>query len=476
MMSPMNAFDRGGTAIVDVDNSLASDGYLRNDLRMRAAGVADKLFPADVQGAIHPFPAVRKSVIPRDLISLWSHSRVKKTVLLMLINLLSTIMLFIWCHTTNSMALTAFVYLTVFDILSLLTSILSVWIKHQRTSARYSFGYERVEVLAVFTCTALAQLGSFFIFKESVERIFDQPEVHSGRIMVATVVALAVHLVATYGAVNAPFEHVISACHTSWLQEHVTDAFEGLCHYIPGLYARPGTSARANPLALLGGAATITLAAVYIAIDWRNYMAADTIAAMAIALFTCATMYPMSVYCGMILLQTTPTQAVGQLDKCVREACTLDGVLEFRNEHFWTLAFGKLAGSVHVRIRRDANEQLVLAHVASRLAPLVSVLTVQTFKDDWSRQPSQHVLQTTARLQVPPPAALLPDITPMKPTFKSRFDVSQDGGSSFLGLPATPALPGLAAVAAAPGGPTFAAAAATYSNQWTSTPVGTPLR
>lgn len=43
------------------------------------------------------------------------------------------------------------------------------------------------------------------------------------------------------------------------------------------------------------------------------------------------------------------------------------------------------AGSAHVRIRRDANEQLVLAHASNRLLPLVSTLTVQIFKDDWTR-------------------------------------------------------------------------------------------
>lgn len=43
------------------------------------------------------------------------------------------------------------------------------------------------------------------------------------------------------------------------------------------------------------------------------------------------------------------------------------------------------AGSVHVRIRRDANEQMVLAHVTNRLYTLVSTLTVQIFKDDWIR-------------------------------------------------------------------------------------------
>lgn len=40
---------------------------------------------------------------------------------------------------------------------------------------------------------------------------------------------------------------------------------------------------------------------------------------------------------------------------------------------------------MHVRIRRDANEQMVLAHVTNRLYTLVSTLTVQIFKDDWIR-------------------------------------------------------------------------------------------
>lgn len=111
----------------------------------------------------------------------------------------------------------------------------------------------------------------------------------------------------------------------------------------------------------------------------------DTASAVAIALMTFGTMYPMSVYSGKVLLQTTPSHVIGQLDKLLREVSTLDGVLEVRNEHFWTVGFGSLAGSAHVRIRRDANEQLVLAHVTNRLLPLVSTLTVQIFKDDWTR-------------------------------------------------------------------------------------------
>lgn len=50
----------------------------------------------------------------------------------------------------------------------------------------------------------------------------------------------------------------------------------------------------------------------------------------------------MAVNCTCLLLQTTPSHILSQLDKLLREASTLDGVLEFRHEHFWTLAFGIL--------------------------------------------------------------------------------------------------------------------------------------
>ncbi|CAG2066773.1 unnamed protein product, partial [Timema podura] len=99
-------------------------------------------------------------------------------------------------------------------------------------------------------------------------------------------------------------------------------------------------------------------------------------------------------------VQTTPSHIVGQLDKCLRETLTFDGVLEFRNEHFWTLSFGKLAGSLQVRVRRDADEQLVLAHVVDRLSNLVAVLSVQVFKDDWTYRRGGALQTTCAPLPV----------------------------------------------------------------------------
>ncbi|XP_028278612.1 zinc transporter 6 isoform X2 [Parambassis ranga] len=288
-----------------------------------------------------------------------------------------------WCSSTNSMALTAYTYLTIFDLFGLITCLVSYWVTMKKASQVYSFGFERLEVLAVFASTVLVQLGALFILKESVERFMEQPEVHTGRLLVGTFVALFFNLLTLLSVRNKPFAYVSEAASSSWLQEHVADLSRSLCGIIPGLSSV--LLPRMNPFVLINMAGALSLCITYMLIEINNYNAVDTASAVAIALMTFGTMYPMSVYSGKVLLQTTPSHIIGQLDKLLREVSTLDGVLEVRNEHFWTVGFGSLAGSAHVRIRRDANEQLVLAHVTNRLLPLVSTLTIQIFKDDWAR-------------------------------------------------------------------------------------------
>ncbi|NP_001006402.1 zinc transporter 6 [Gallus gallus] len=337
-------------------------------------------------GTIHLFRKSQRSLVGKlthEFRLVAADRRSWKILLFGAINLICIGFLLMWCSSTNSIALTAYTYLTIFDLFSLITCLISYWVMVKKPSPVYSFGFERFEVLAVFASTVLAQLGALFILKESAERFLEQPEIHTGRLLVGTFVALFFNLFTMLSVRNKPFAYVSEAASTSWLQEHVADLSRSICGIIPGLSSI--FLPRMNPFVLIDIAGALALCITYMLIEINNYYAVDTASAIAIALMTFGTMYPMSVYSGKVLLQTTPPHVFGQLDKLLREVSTLDGVLEVRNEHFWTLGFGTLAGSVHVRIRRDANEQMVLAHVTNRLYTLVSTLTVQIFKDDWIR-------------------------------------------------------------------------------------------
>ncbi|KAJ3610119.1 hypothetical protein NHX12_022213, partial [Muraenolepis orangiensis] len=296
-----------------------------------------------VLGTIHPFRKTHRSLLGKlsqEFCLVTSDRRSWRILTFAVLNLLCTGCLLMWCSSTNT--LTAYTYLTIFDLFSLLTGLISSWVSMKKASQLYSYGFERLEVLAVFASTVLIQLGALFILKESVERFMDQPEVHTGRLLVGTSVALFFNLLTLLSVKNKPFSYVSEAASSSWLQEHVADLSRSVCGVVPGLSSV--LLPRMNPFVLINLAGASSLLITYLLIEIHNFVA------------------------------TTPSHV-----------STLEGVLEVRNEHFWTVGFGSLAGSAHVRIRRDANEQLVLAHATNRLLPLVPTLSVQIFKDDWSR-------------------------------------------------------------------------------------------
>ncbi|KAJ8246470.1 hypothetical protein GJAV_G00268180 [Gymnothorax javanicus] len=373
--------------------------------------------------SFHPFRRTQRPLLGRlsaELHLVTGDRRSWRILLFGLMNVICTGCLLMWCSSTNSMALTAYSYLTIFDFFSLMTCLVSFWVSMKKPSTVYSFGFERFEVLAVFASTVLAQLGALFILKESVERFMERPEIHTGRLLVGTFVALSFNLLTMLSVKNKPFMYVSEAASSSWLQEHVADLSRSLCGLVPGLSSV--LLPRMNPFVLIHLSGALALCFTYALIEINDYSAVDTASAVAIALMTFSTMYPMSVYSGKVLLQTTPSHVIGQLDKLLREVSTLDGVLEVRNEHFWTLGFASLAGSIHVRIRRDASEQMVLAHVTSRLSILVPTLTVQIFKDDWTR-PSLATgvlstgVMTPVEYGVPPgPAKLSEEPDPLTST------------------------------------------------------------
>uniref|UniRef100_A0A6I8R5M3 Zinc transporter 6 n=1 Tax=Xenopus tropicalis TaxID=8364 RepID=A0A6I8R5M3_XENTR len=372
-----------------------------------------------LKGTIYLFRKTQRSLLGKltqEFRLVTADRRSWKILLFGAINVVCTGFLLTWCSSTNSMGKQSYVKLILLNLnalsFSLITCLISYWVMMKKPSPTYSFGFERFEVLSVFASTVLAQLGALFILKESAERFVEQPEIHTGRLLVGTFVALCFNLFSMLSIRNKPFAYVSEAASTSWLQEHVADLSRSLCGIIPGLSSI--FLPRMNPFVLIDIAGALALCITYMLIEINNYFAVDTASAIAIAVMTFGTMYPMSVYSGKVLLQVRPPYY--RIFSLQTQVSTLDGVLEVRNEHFWTLGFGTMAGSVHVRIRRDANEQMVLAHVTNRLNTLVSSLTVQIFKDEWARP----VLASGA---MPPNMLNIPDHHVIQmPSLKSTMD------------------------------------------------------
>ena len=65
-----------------------------------------------------------------------------------------------------------------------------------------------------------------------------------------------------------------------------------------------------------------------------------------------ASTLPLFAHTGKILLQTTPAHLKAGLERCRREVTTIPGVLECKDEHFWTQAPGMLPHPAHAGCAR----------------------------------------------------------------------------------------------------------------------------
>ena len=106
-----------------------------------------------------------------------------------------------------------------------------------------------------------------------------------------------------------------------------------------------------------------------------GFTAADSIVAVLIAALTVRGATPMFRRTSRMLAQAS---AIGfRPEPLLRELAAVDGVLEFYQIHFWSLAPCRDVGSLIVRVRADADDDRILKTAHRIFAPVLWSLTVQ---------------------------------------------------------------------------------------------------
>jgi len=258
----------------------------------------------------------------------------------------------------GSLGLTSAAFQAIFHTIALSISLVSILLAKQKPTIRYSYGYDRFEILSGFTNGVFLLFVCLWILFESVEKLFDPEEIHSNQ---AEAVIFVAFLGLAVNIVGVLFFH-------EFKQTRAESRYENLYGITIGI--------------IVDGSTQLSVIISTWLTSW-GWLLADPIVAIAIALWIGYNVVPICIRTGKVLLQTTPTTIKDQLDKARREVQTLEGVLECTNEHFWTQSPGVFVGSLSVRVRSDANEQAVLAKTRSLLSPWVSHLSIQVEKDDW---------------------------------------------------------------------------------------------
>jgi len=262
------------------------------------------------------------------------------------------------CGTVDhSLALVSEAFHTLYDCLSLTTSLFSVFLSRSSPNRIFSYGYDRIEILINFARCSIFIFYSLFLLFKAIENFVEAPEVHSfSRVIPVAFIGSVVNIVGVF------FFH----SHGQARSESKIKTRVDIDHVI---------------MQALGGFCVIISSWL---VEWRGWTLADPIAALGIAGMIAVNAFPVWVKTGRVLLQATPESMRPSLVKCLREASTLEGVLEYHSEHFWTQSPDVFVGTLCVRVRSDANEQLVLQQVTTLFSPYISHLTVQIEKNNWA--------------------------------------------------------------------------------------------
>jgi len=283
-----------------------------------------------------------------------------KRLFLFLILLSSvTVIQFVYGSWASSLGLVSAAFHSAFDCISLGISLAAMILGKHRPTRKFSYGYERFEVLSSFSNGIFLLFVSLFLIFESVERLLEPEEIdnsHTNALLFVAFLGLMVNIVGV----------IFFSGHSKGKPElrHARDEniYSIFVHVLIDAIGSIGVLISTWLMSL-------------------GMLHADPVVAIGIVCLIVYNAIPICSRTSKVLLQTTPNLIREQVDKSIREVSNLNGVVGVRNEHFWCQSPNIHVGSLCVKVRADINEQEVLLAVHNIFSAFVTHLTVQVEKD-----------------------------------------------------------------------------------------------
>eukprot|EP00033_Pygsuia_biforma_P003730 GCRY01004088.1.p1 GENE.GCRY01004088.1~~GCRY01004088.1.p1 ORF type:complete len:353 (-),score=54.26 GCRY01004088.1:205-1263(-) len=294
---------------------------------------------------------------------LWIDKRTKNLLIFVILQLLWIVFEIFYGFHINLFTLVANGTHTAFDFLSLCIALFARRHIHPRKPTfEYSYGFSRLEILAGFANAIFMIFLTLFLFVHGIIELYS-PYQDTGSIGTLTfvgVVSLVFSLMGSFVFHN--HNYALIRAETGQMMPDERDSKIG-----------HGTMMMVSSLLVIATAWFMSLGMVH----------ADGIGALCICAMLHKTCVPIAFKTGRVLLVASPASLLPALDKCLRECSTYPGVLEITQAHFWVESPGAHVGSLHVRVRREADEGRVLAQIRHCFNGMLAHFTVQIVKDSW---------------------------------------------------------------------------------------------
>lgn len=234
---------------------------------------------------------------------------------------------------TNSLALIADAGHMVSDVLALSVALFAVWMAGRPASARRTFGYQRVEVLAAAANGVVLLLVAAFVFWRAALRFGDPPDVESGLMLGIGVVGL--------------FANMASA-QLLRAQQRQSLNVRGAFYHVLG--------------DLLGSVGVIVAGVIMLATGW---FLADPLVSVLIGVLIVGGAVRLLRESLAVLLEAVPSHIDPQEVEAALTAT--GGVAGLHDLHIWTVTSGMVSLSCHCELTGGRESDEVLAELCDML-------------------------------------------------------------------------------------------------------------
>ncbi|KAA0185340.1 zinc transporter 7 like [Hyalella azteca] len=293
---------------------------------------------------------------------------------------------------TNSLGLISDAFHMFFDCSGLLAGLAASIITKWSPNERFTYGYVRAEILGGFVNGLLLMFVSFFIFAEAVERAMEPPEVKHERLFVVSVLGFLVNIVGIFVFQHGGAGHGHShggghghshggghghshggghghshggASHDNHDEDHDGHSHNGVGHgHSHGGHGHSHGGSQIMQGVFLHILAD-TLGSVGVIISsilmyYFNWMIADPICSMFIAVLIFLSVLALLRNSVEILLQRTPRELDNVLPGCYQRVRMLPGVFSVQEPHFWTLCTNHSVGNIKLEVSSASDARYIV--------------------------------------------------------------------------------------------------------------------
>uniref|UniRef100_A0A8I6ANY9 Zinc transporter n=1 Tax=Rattus norvegicus TaxID=10116 RepID=A0A8I6ANY9_RAT len=302
------------------------------------------------------------------------------------LNLLFTFVELFYGVLTNSLGLISDGFHMLFDCSALVMGLFAALVSRWKATRIFSYGYGRIEILSGFINGLFLIVIAFFVFLESVARLIDPPELDTNMLTPVSIGGLIVNL--------------IGVCAFSHAHSHGHGPSQGHCHSDHGhSHHAHGHSDHGHSHGFTGGGMNANMRGVFlhvladtlgsigvivstVLIEQFGWFIADPLCSLFIAVLIFLSVIPLIKDACQVLLLRLPPDYEKELHIALEKVQKLEGLISYRDPHFWRHSASIVAGTIHIQVTSDVLEQRVVQQVTGILKDAgVNNLTIQVEKE-----------------------------------------------------------------------------------------------